>query len=126
MANKNKNKLPLLTIVEVLKWITENGQFRKVKQIKLESGKFRYQIKDMTDAEYAISEDTPDAVADAIMEKGGWVVLDGFTASAMKQVYDFVTNPEKNGGEEKAARFAELYEIRSLNALVNFTWKVAK
>lgn len=113
--------MKLLNAYTMAKYVTENG-FRKYKEFRTANGEFRYQVKGLTDAEYSIfeNEDLSDAERESLVETGGWVMLDGFTASAVKQVYEHLMNGKN--AEANKAKFTRLPFV----TLVNFAWKHTK
>ena len=79
----------VFTTYQVATAITKFG-FKKIRSLRTLSGEYRYQMKGLTDAEWSIFENeglTP-AEAEELVEPGGWMILDAFTASAVKQVYE--------------------------------------
>jgi hypothetical protein len=69
--------------------VTKHG-YKKIRPLKTQDGEFRYQIKGLTDGDYAAFEDenlTAQEVED-LLEDGGWILLDGFTAGGVKRVYE--------------------------------------
>lgn len=67
--------------------VTEFG-YKKIRPLQTQSGEYRYQMKGLTDAEYSITEDMTPQEVENLTEAGGWMLLDAFTASAVKQLYE--------------------------------------
>lgn len=111
-----------LTAYQLASYVTKIG-FRKFRQIKCSDGRYIYEVKGLTESEWLILEmpddEFTDEEKDAMTESGGWIILDGFTAQAIKQVFDKLY--ETKGADEVNAKFNSL---RLNPTIINFVWKV--
>jgi hypothetical protein len=80
-------------IKTVVDFIVENKSYQKVCQIKLANGEFRYKATILSDSDY-ISECEEYKASDIAEKSNKWVLLDMFTASAIKAMIERVKNPE--------------------------------
>jgi len=84
----------VFTTYQVATVVTNHG-FKKIRPLKTQDGEFRYQIKGLTEDEWKIYEhdlasDEPltDQEIEDLVEPGGWMILDGFTAGGVKRLYE--------------------------------------
>lgn len=79
----------VFTSYQVASIVTNHG-YQKIRPLKTQGGEYRYQMKGLTDQDYQVFEDE-DLTAQEVenlLEPGGWMLLDAFTASAVKQLYE--------------------------------------
>jgi hypothetical protein len=77
-------------------------------------------VSALTDEDYARLE-TED-IDDVSVESGGWILLDAYTASALKQCYEVLTRESNPNAEANREKFNRL----PLDVLVGFCFKHAK
>ncbi len=103
-----------LTAYQLASLVVQHG-FRKFRTARTQSKEFRYFVKDLTEAEWSVfedGEDLTDEEVEARIEPGGWVILDAFSASGVKQIYEAL-------GPESRAKFDRIHFSR----LVEFAFK---
>lgn len=110
-----------LTAYQLSCFIISNG-FRKARAVKTSAGEFRYNVKGLTEAEWSLfdigGEDVSPADAEKVVERGGWFLLDAYTASAVKAVYEAL----KRNPANDLSKFNTL----SYQTLANFAFKMSK
>jgi hypothetical protein len=81
--------LRVFTTYQAATVVTNHG-YKKIRPMRTQGGEYRYEVKGLTDADYQVFEDedlTPQEVEE-LLEPGGWVILDAYSASGIKQVYE--------------------------------------
>jgi len=112
-------KAHVYTAYQLASYIVKNG-FAKIRTLKLDDGQFRYQVKGLTESEWSIyewSENLTPAEVEARIEDG-WVILDAFTASAVKQVYEAL----EKSGKSDLTKFDRI----PFEKLATFAFKMAR
>lgn len=106
----------MLNAYQVAKLITDTHQAQKLKAVQI-NGQFRYIVKGLSDADYAFYNGGEDfELANGITgdkpKPSSWFMLDAFSASAVKQVFEALTT------DETRAKFDRI----SLPRLVHFAF----
>jgi hypothetical protein len=85
----------MLKAYQVAKLIADTNQVRKIKLVRLDSGEFRYKVKDLSDADYEYFAHSEDNGEIPVEQSKGWVLLDAFTARAVAKVYEVLNDESK-------------------------------
>jgi len=107
---KRQFPLRVLTTYQAVSIVVKHG-FQKIRSLRTQDGQYRYQLKDMTEKEWLIYEEpeTVDGILprfsseqiEDLIEPGGWILLDSFTASAIKQVYEALSAENQKSFDRK-------------------------